>query len=81
MQVDTGDAESERITEFFQITDDNVPAVRLINLDEDMKKYLPEFTELTADNIRSWAQDYLDGKLKVRERESIGKVGEGTEGA
>ena len=32
---------------------------------QDMKKFVPEFSELTADNIRAWVQDFLDGKLKV----------------
>ena len=42
-----------------------VPAMRLIRLEEDMAKYKPADPKLDADNIRSFVQSFLDGKLKV----------------
>lgn len=42
-----------------------VPAMRLIRLEEDMAKYKPAKADLDADNIKSFVQSFLDGKLKV----------------
>lgn len=39
--------------------------MRLIRLEEDMAKYKPEKPELSKDNIKSFVQDFIDGKLKV----------------
>ena len=44
---------------------DEIPAMRLIRLEEDMAKYKPEKPELSKDNIKSFVQDFIDGKLKV----------------
>jgi protein disulfide-isomerase A1 len=44
---------------------DEAPAMRLIRLEEDMAKYKPEKPELSKDNIKSFVQDFIDGKLKV----------------
>lgn len=41
-----------------------IPAARLIRFDEDIAKYKPPSNELTAENMRTFVQDYLDGKLK-----------------
>lgn len=43
-----------------------VPAMRLIRLEEDMAKYKPAENKLDADSIKSFVQSFLDGKLKVR---------------
>ena len=53
--------------EFFLVTDDSVPTARIFTVGQgqDMKKFVPEFSELTAVNIRAWVQDFLNGKLKV----------------
>jgi hypothetical protein len=37
--------------EFFGMKKEEVPAMRLIGLEEDMSKYKPENPELAADNI------------------------------
>ena len=41
------------------------PTARLIALGDDMMKYKPEFTELTADNMKSFLTDFFDGKVRV----------------
>jgi len=53
-----------RITEFFAITKDSLPTMRIIVLSEDMKKYMPESTEMTVDAIKKFVGDFKEGKLK-----------------
>ena len=65
MHIDNDDESSSRIMEFFNIDEDGTPTSRLINLAEDMKKYVPDFNELDAAKLKPWIQDYLGGKLKV----------------
>lgn len=45
---------------------EEVPALRIIKLEEDMAKYKPKTSEITADSIKTFVTDFLDGKLKVR---------------
>jgi len=63
--IDTNDEDHGRILEFFGMTKDEVPSMRLIHLAEDMAKYKPASTEVSEENVRGFVQDYLDGKLKV----------------
>lgn len=62
--IDANEEDHQRILEFFGMKKEEVPAARLIKLEEDMAKYKPDSTELTADNIKNFVQDFLDGKLK-----------------
>lgn len=62
--IDANEEDHQRIFEFFGMKRDEIPAARLIKLEDDMAKYKPEMTELTADNLKQFVQDYLDGKLK-----------------
>ncbi|XP_068672295.1 protein disulfide-isomerase 2-like [Montipora foliosa] len=63
--VDTEIEDNSRISEFFGIDAKEIPTVRLINLaDDDMTKYKPQTTELTADNVKTFVQEVLDGGLK-----------------
>lgn len=45
---------------------EEVPALRIIKLEEDMAKYKPKTSDITADSIKTFVTDFLDGKLKVR---------------
>jgi len=65
VHIDNDEESSSRIMEFFNIDEDGTPTSRLINLAEDMKKYVPDFNELDAAKLKPWIQDYLDGKLKA----------------
>ncbi|KDR21216.1 protein disulfide-isomerase [Zootermopsis nevadensis] len=64
VSINSDEEDHQRILEFFGMRKDEVPAMRLIRLEEDMAKYKPEKPDLSKDNINSFVQDYVDGKLK-----------------
>ncbi|XP_060535710.1 protein disulfide-isomerase [Cylas formicarius] len=64
VSIDANEEDHQRILEFFGMKKDEVPAARLIKLEEDMAKYKPDFVDLTADNLKKFVGDFLDGKLK-----------------
>ncbi|KAB0796265.1 hypothetical protein PPYR_10326 [Photinus pyralis] len=61
--IDTDEEDHQRILEFFGMKKE-AAAARLIKLEEDMSKFKPETNELTADSIKKFVQDFLDGKIK-----------------
>lgn len=62
--INADEEDHQRILEFFGMKKEEVPSMRLIRLEEDMAKYKPKNAELSADNIKTFVQDFLDGKLK-----------------
>lgn len=68
VQIDTADETAERIMEFFNIKDEDTPTTRLINLEDDMRKYIPDFNDITDEKISPFIEAYLAGELKVSER-------------
>jgi len=62
--VDTDEDEHQRILEFFGMKKDELPAMRLIHLEEEMTKYKPEATELTGETMKTFVQTFIDGNLK-----------------
>jgi len=62
--VDADEEDHKRILEFFGMSEDEVPGMRLIRLEEDMAKYKPESGALEEANVRKFVSDFLDGKLK-----------------
>jgi protein disulfide-isomerase A1 len=62
--LDTHNDENKRIMEFFGLKDEEVPAVRLITLEEDMTKFKPESSAVDKDTVRKFVSDFLDGSLK-----------------
>jgi len=62
--VDTDEDDHQRILEFFGMKKTELPAMRLIHLEEEMTKYKPSTDEMTAESMKSFVQDLVDGKLK-----------------
>lgn len=64
--IDVDVEDNSRVSEFFGLTKDDVPTVRIINMTEqDMAKFKPDFDELSAASLKQFAQDFVDNKLKV----------------
>lgn len=62
--LDASNEENGRILEFFGLKEEEVPAVRLIQLSEEMSKYKPPNADITTSSIKAFVQDFVDGKLK-----------------
>ncbi|XP_030839744.1 ER calcistorin isoform X1 [Strongylocentrotus purpuratus] len=62
--IDAAAESNSRILEYFGLGDEEVPTVRLITLDGDMKKYKPTVPELTTESLSQFVIDFKDGKLK-----------------
>uniref|UniRef100_A0AAY4AKM7 Protein disulfide-isomerase n=1 Tax=Denticeps clupeoides TaxID=299321 RepID=A0AAY4AKM7_9TELE len=62
--IDSEIDDNQRILEFFGLKKEECPAVRLITLEDEMTKYKPDTTEITAENIISFCTAFTDGKLK-----------------
>ena len=63
--IDTDVEDHERIMEFFGLKKSESPEMRLIKLEEEMTKFKPETSDITAENVKTFVQKVLDGKLKV----------------
>jgi len=62
--IDIDDEDNQRILEFFGLSSDETPALRFINLGDDMTKYKPETDSLEAEDIKSFVNSILDGTAK-----------------
>ncbi|KAK0089997.1 hypothetical protein PV325_004130 [Microctonus aethiopoides] len=61
--INTDEADHARILEFFGMKKEEVPAMRIIKLEQDMAKYKPENAELSSENVKNFVQDFFDDKL------------------
>lgn len=64
VSINSDEEDHQRILEFFGMKKEEVPDMRLIKLEEDMAKYKPSVSGLTAENIKSFVTDFIEGKLK-----------------
>jgi len=62
--INTDEEDHGRILEFFGMTKEEVPGLRIIKLEEDMAKYKPESYDITEDNMRTTLDKFLAGELK-----------------
>lgn len=62
--INADEEDHQRILEFFGMKKEEIPALRIIKLEEDMAKYKPATTEINADNIKEFVSDFLNGNLK-----------------
>lgn len=62
--INADEADHERILDFFGMKKEDVPAMRLIKLEQDMAKYKPENPELTSENVKEFVTAFTEGKLK-----------------
>jgi len=62
--INTDEEDHGRILEFFGMTKEEVPGLRIIKLEEDMAKYKPESYDITEENLRTAVDAFLEGKLK-----------------
>lgn len=62
--IDADEDEHQRILEFFGMKKEEVPAARLIALEQDMAKYKPTSDELSANTVEEFVQSFFAGTLK-----------------
>ncbi|XP_030638258.1 protein disulfide-isomerase isoform X1 [Chanos chanos] len=62
--IDSDIDDNQRILEFFGLKKEECPAIRLITLEDEMTKYKPESSDITAENIISFCTAFTQGKLK-----------------
>ncbi|XP_069511394.1 protein disulfide-isomerase [Ambystoma mexicanum] len=62
--IDSDHNDNQRILEFFGLKKEECPSVRLITLEEEMTKYKPESDDLSADKIKEFCDQFLEGKVK-----------------
>lgn len=62
--IDADEDEHQRILEFFGMKKEEVPAARLIALEQDMAKYKPASDELSANTVEEFVQSFFAGTLK-----------------
>lgn len=62
--ISSDEEDHTRIFEFFGMSKEEVPTIRLIRLEEDMAKYKPETNDLSEETVKDFLQKFVDGKLK-----------------
>jgi protein disulfide-isomerase A1 len=62
--VDCDVEDNKRVMEFFGITEENCPDMRVINMEKNMAKYAPEKADLSSAGITAFVNGVLDGTIK-----------------
>jgi protein disulfide-isomerase A1 len=56
--------ENERILEFFGMKKSDVPAFRMVAMEEDMTKFKPDKSDIEIENVKTFVTGVLDGNIK-----------------
>lgn len=64
VSINADEDDHQRILEFFGMKKEEVPAMRLIRLEEDMAKYKPETEEISVETIKAFVEKFVKGDLK-----------------
>jgi len=64
VSIDTDEEDHARIMEFFGMKAEEVPALRIIKMEDDMTKFKPAKAGLDEATIREFVEEFLAGKLK-----------------
>jgi len=62
--IDVDVEDNQRVLEFFALKPADCPTLRLIKLEGDMTKFVPEKKDLDEETMKSFVQSFIDGKLK-----------------
>jgi len=62
--VDCDVEDNKRVMEFFGITDDDCPSMRVINMEKNMAKYAPTTDGMTTADITGFVNGVLDGSIE-----------------
>ena len=57
VSINTDEEDNKRTMEFFGLTEDELPAMRIIHLEEDMAKYKPDTTGSTEENMKAFVKE------------------------
>merc|ERR1712176_713951 len=61
--VDCDVEDNKRVMEFFGITEENCPSMRVINMEKNMAKYAPESDDISAAGVKAFVNGVLDGSI------------------
>lgn len=64
VSINADEEDHQRILEFFGMKKEEVPSMRIIQLQDDMAKFKPDSADLGPENIDSFVGTFLEGKLK-----------------
>jgi protein disulfide-isomerase A1 len=62
--VDCDVDDNKRVMEFFGITEEGCPDMRVINMEQNMAKYAPEKADLSTEGITAFVNGVLDGSIQ-----------------
>jgi protein disulfide-isomerase A1 len=62
--VDCDVDDNKRVMEFFGITEEDCPAMRVINMEKNMAKYAPPTAGMSKDDITAFVDGVLDGSIE-----------------
>lgn len=63
--IDIDKDSSRKVADFFAITPEHCPVIRLMSIGKEMNKYAPTTTEITAASITAFVDAFKAGKLNT----------------